>query len=203
MSEPGLLIVISGPSGAGKDSVLLQLAKRRGGLFYSVSATTREPRAGEAGGQDYYFLTDEEFERLIAQGKLLEYTEYNGKYYGTPRQAVEERLARGEDVILVIEVRGAMQVKKSFPEAVLVFILPPSMQVLEKRLRGRGTETEAQISGRLAIARGEIGSAVNYDYVVINDALETAAAEIDAIVCTEKLKASRNRKRIQEVLDHA
>ena len=183
----GLLLVISAPSG--------------GGL--SVSATTRQPRPGEENGKQYFFLSREEFETKIQTGQMLEYAEYVGNYYGTPREPVERWMDQGRDVVLEIEVKGGAQVKKLMPECVSIFILPPSMQVLEKRLRGRGTEEEAAIQQRLAKAREEIPHAKEYDYVVFNDRLEDAVSDLRAIIHGEKLKFSRNTDSIERVLEHA
>ena len=186
MPERGLLIVISGPSGSGKGTVLAELFKRRKGIFYSVSATTRSPRPGEVDGKNYFFLSKEEFEKSIASGGMLEYACYCGNYYGTPRAAVEERLARGEDVVLEIEVQGAHKVRGACPEAVSVFLMPPSVAELEKRLRGRGTESEETILGRLDTARTEMKIAHEYDHVVVNDDVVRAADEISDIIDSEK-----------------
>lgn len=203
MNKKGLLVVISGPSGAGKDTVLARLEHLRGSLYYSVSATTREPRPDETDGKSYFFLTRGEFEHLIDTGKMLEYAEYNGNYYGTPMQAVAEKLEEGRDVILKIEVQGAMQVKHRFPDALLIFLLPPSMKELERRLRGRGTETEQEIESRLAIARREITDAGEYDFVVVNELAQSAAEDINGIVDAQKCRACFNMELIQEVLRNA
>lgn len=191
MPDRGLLVVVSGPSGSGKGTVLQKLFSMRPGLFFSVSATTRDPRPGEVEGKNYFFLSREEFERQIAQGNMLEYAEYCRNYYGTPRLAVEERLAQGSDVVLEIEVKGAMQVKKACPDAVMVFIMPPSRGELEKRLRGRGTEGEETIRKRLRTAETEIASAPKYDYIVVNAKVTQAADAISSILTAEKLKSSR------------
>lgn len=190
-SKKGLLIVVSGPSGSGKGTVLSKLFSLREGMFYSVSATTRAPRPGEKNGQQYFFLTHEQFEQKIKDGGMLEHASYCGNYYGTPRSAVEERCAKGQDVVLEIEVQGAMQVKKTCPDCVTVFIAPPSGAELERRLRGRGTESDEVIKKRLETAAGEVGLADKYDYIVVNDDVETAAKEIDSIVTAEKCKTSR------------
>lgn len=190
-SQNGLLIVVSGPSGSGKGTVLSKLFSRREGMFFSVSATTRAPRPGEINGQQYHFLTHDEFEKKINGGGMLEYASYCGNYYGTPRSAVEEKCGKGLDVVLEIEVQGAMQVKKACPDCVTVFIAPPSAGELESRLRGRGTESEAVIKNRLETAVGEIAYADKYDYIVVNDNVDTAANKIDCIVTAEKCKTSR------------
>ncbi len=203
MAEKGLLVVVSAPSGGGKGTILKELFARNDNLQLSVSATTRAPRPGEEHGKQYYFLSREEFEGLIDQGKMLEHAEYVGNYYGTPRDPVEEWLSRGRDVVLEIEVQGGAQVKKLMPECVSVFILPPSMKVLGERLRGRGTEAEETVQKRLAAARQEIPQAKEYDYLVFNDRLEDAVEDILAILRAEKLKYSRNTDSIERVLNDA
>jgi guanylate kinase len=190
-SRKGLLIVVSGPSGSGKGTVLTELFSKRSGLFYSVSATTRAPRPGEVDGQQYYFLTREKFEKMIQNGEMLEHAEYCGNYYGTPKKAVEEKCLGGADVILEIEVQGATQVKKACPSCAEIFIAPPSAAELEKRLRGRGTESDEVIKDRLETAIGEMVHAKNYDYIVVNDDVATAAKKIDSIITAEKCKYSR------------
>lgn len=203
MAEKGLLVVISAPSGGGKGTILKELFAQNENLRLSVSATTRAPRPGGEHGKQYYFLSREEFEALIAQGRMLEHAEYVGNYYGTPRDPVEEWLSQGRDVVLEIEVQGGAQVKKLMPECVSIFILPPSMKVLGERLRGRGTETEETVQKRLATARREIPQAREYDYLVFNDRLEDAVEEILAILRAEKLKYSRNADSIERVLNNA
>ena len=199
----GLLLVISAPSGGGKGTILKELFAQEENLRLSVSATTRQPRPGEENGKQYFFLSREEFETKIQTGQMLEYAEYVGNYYGTPREPVERWMDQGRDVVLEIEVKGGAQVKKLVPECVSIFILPPSMQVLEKRLRGRGTEEEATMQQRLAKARAEIPHAKEYDYVVFNDRLEDAVSDLRAIIHGEKLKFSRNTDSIERVLEHA
>ena len=181
----GKLIVVSGPSGAGKSTVIGLVMERRNDLCFSVSATTRKPREGEVDGVNYFFVSGSEFDRMIGDDELLEHAEYNRDNYGTPRAYVEEKRRAGMHVLLDIEVQGARQVRERVPEAIKIFIIPPSLQVLEQRLRGRGTETEEQIQRRLARARGEYREADFYDYVVINDNLETAANELNAIITAE------------------
>ena len=191
--KEGLLIVISGPAGSGKGTVNAHLL-RSGDFVYSVSATTRAPRPGEVNGVNYHFISKDEFKNRIENGDMLEYTEYCGNFYGTPKKEAEEVLASGKNLILEIEVEGAENVKRKFPEAVLVLLLPPSYSVQEQRLRGRGTETEEKILERLARAREEIYHADSYDYVVYNhDGCDLAAAEqIRAIVTAEGCSLSRN-----------
>lgn len=202
MSE-GLLVVISAPSGGGKGTILQELFRTGDSLRYSVSATTRAPRPGEIDGEHYYFVSREAFEEMLENGKMLEHTEYLGNYYGTPREPVEHWTAQGYDVVLEIEVDGGGQIKKLMPECVSIFILPPSMQVLSQRLHGRGTEDEATVQRRLEAAKGEIPHAKDYDYIVINDRLEDAVAEIRAILKAEKLRYSRNTDCIERVLNDA
>ena len=189
----GLLIVVSGPAGSGKGTVNAHLLNS-GEFVYSVSATTRAPRPGEVDGINYHFITKDEFKSRIERGDMLEYTEYCGNFYGTPKKEAEDVLASGKNLILEIEVEGAQNIKKKYPDAVLVLLLPPSYSVQEARLRGRGTETEEKIRLRLERAKEEIAFANVYDYVVYNrDGLDREAAEeIRAIVTAEKSSVSRN-----------
>ena len=182
MSERGKLLVISGPSGTGKSTVIGHLRQLRQGMEFSVSATTRAPRPGEVDGREYFFVTPERFEEMVANGELLEHATFVGNSYGTPRSQVESRLEQGITVILDIEVQGAAQVKAAMPEAVTVFLAPPSLEVLEERLRGRGTETEEKILSRLETARKELLLAPTYDHTVINDDAKRAAREINDIL---------------------
>lgn len=188
----GLLLVVSAPSAGGKGTILKELFQRNGNLRMSVSATTRQPRAGEEHGKHYYFINCEEFQQLIDSGKMLEYAEYVGNLYGTPKGPVDQWLGEGYDVVLEIEVQGGAQIKKIVPDCVSVFITPPSLEVLEKRLRGRGTEEEGTILKRLATARQELTQAGNYDYVVVNDRLEDAVDDMLAILRSEKLRYARD-----------
>lgn len=199
----GLLVVVSGPSGVGKGTIMRPFMERNKNVKYSVSATTRAPREGEIDGVNYHFVTKEQFEKLIENDEMLEWARYGGNYYGTPRFAVERGLAAGLDVVLEIEVKGGAQVKQLMPECVSIFILPPSMKVLEKRLRGRGTEEEETIQKRLAKAREEIPHAKDYDYIVYNDALEDAVSDLRAIIQAEKLRFCRNTNSIERVLEDA
>lgn len=196
----GLLIVVSGPSGCGKGTILKEVLAQDSNLFYSVSATTRQPREGEVHGESYYFLQKSEFEALIANGGMLEHACYCENYYGTPKAAVEAKLQQGNDVILEIEVQGAMQIQRSCPEAVFLFILPPSIEELSRRLHKRGTETEDKIARRIAAATEEIASANQYDYVIVNAALDKAIEDFRAILRAEKLSAKNNKDVIDEVL---
>ena len=191
--KKGLLVVVSGPAGSGKGTVDAHLLKRDD-FVYSVSATTRAPRPGEIDGVHYHFLTVEEFKERLDRGEMIEYTQYCGNFYGTPKKEAEEVLASGRNLILEIEVEGAHNVKAKYPEAVLILLLPPSYSVQEQRLRGRGTETEEKILERLAAAREEVTFANDYDYVVYNyDNRDAEAAEqILHIVMAENAAISRN-----------
>ncbi len=188
MPERGLLLVVSGPSGAGKGTVLKSLFTKREGLFSSVSATTRLPRPGEVHGESYYFLSKDLFRQEIKDGNMLEYAGYCDNYYGTPRGPVEEKRNQGYDVVLEIEVQGAMKVRHSCEDATLIFIMPPSVAELEKRLRKRGTEKEEVVQRRLETSKAEVHTASAYDYIVLNDEVNRAAHDIDCIITAEKLK---------------
>ena len=188
----GLVIVVSAPSGGGKGTILKELFERNSNIKFSVSATTRNPRPGEVDGQHYYFIDKPKFQELIDNDKMLEHAEYCGNFYGTPREPIEKAVDEGYDIVLEIEVQGGAQIKKKIPECVSVFITPPSMEVLEKRLRNRGTETDEVIKNRLNTALSEIPHAKDYDYIVVNDKLEDAVAELESIIKAEKLKYSRN-----------
>lgn len=194
----GLLIVVSAPSGCGKGTILEQVRKRHE-FYYSVSATTRAPREGEKDGVSYHFMTKEGFEKLVSDNGVLEYASYCDNYYGTPRGPVEEMLAAGKDVVLEIEVKGAMQVKEKCPEAVLIFILPPSVDTLRHRLNKRKTETEEVIEKRVAEAAGEIAQSVNYDYVVVNDDLDEAVENFLTVIKAEKMTVKRSHALIDKI----
>ena len=193
----GQLIVLSGPSGVGKSTVISELLGQRQDIYFSVSVTTRQPRMGEADGVNYNFVDRAEFERMIAAGELLEHAEYVGNYYGTSLKVIQEKLDAGIDVLLDIEVQGAAKVRAKCPEAVLIFIIPPSFEELSRRLRGRNTDSEETIAGRLQKAREEYQQIPNYDYLVVNDKVSAAAAEIIAILLAEDCR-TRNRLHLVE-----
>lgn len=198
MSKRGVLMVVSGPAGVGKGTVCKQFLKDNPEVWLSVSATTRSPRPGEEHGREYFFLSKEEFEDKIQSDNLLEYVCFVGNYYGTLKSAVEEKISAGIDVLLEIEVEGAMNVKKKFPDSVLVFVVPPSFTELAERLKGRGTETAEVIEKRLARAREEFECAKHYDYVLLNDTIDNAAEKLKNIITAEKMKIERNKTLIEE-----
>lgn len=196
----GVLTVISGFSGAGKGTIIKELLKRyREQYALSISATTRAPREGETDGIEYFFKTREEFERMIAEEALVEYAEYVGNYYGTPRVYVEEQLNAGRDVILEIEIQGALKIKERFPDTLLLFVTPPSAGELKKRLIGRGTEEMAIIESRLARALEEADGIEAYDYVVVNDELSVCVEEVHEIIKNEHYRVSRNIAAINDM----
>lgn len=198
----GLLLVVSAPSGCGKGTILAEILQDPN-YYYSISATTRAPREGEQDGVNYHFITKAEFETRISRNGMLEHASYCDNYYGTPRKEVEEMLESGRDVILEIEVQGAMQIKKVCPEAVFIFIAPPSIGELERRLKKRGTETEEVIMQRVSEAAGEIRFADQYNYVVVNGDLDQAIADFKTVVAAEKMKPTYTKNIIEEVLNHA
>ncbi|MBO5104545.1 MAG: guanylate kinase [Ruminococcus sp.] len=198
----GMLIVFSAPSGCGKGTMLAEILKC-GNYHCSISATTRDPRENEVDGVNYYFISDEEFERKISENAFLEYAGYCKHYYGTLLSEVDDYLEKGIDVILEIEVKGAMKVMEKRPEAVSIFVVPPSIKELRRRLKKRGTESDEVIEERVAEAAGEISSAEKYDYVIVNDALEDAVNDFFAIMRAEKLKSELSGDIINEVLKNA
>ncbi len=192
---------MSGPSGVGKGTVRKELFKRADDLAYSISMTTRERRAGEKDGVDYFYKTNEEFEQLIADNQLLEYAQFVNNYYGTPRKYVEDTLAAGKDVFLEIEVQGAMQVKENFPEGVFIFLFPPSLEELKTRITSRGTESQNAVLKRLKEARGEIEMMDAYDYVVVNDDVDHAVRKVQSIIQSEHCRRERIAKQYKRLLE--
>ncbi len=193
MNKEGILVIISGPSGSGKGTVVEELVKEDN-FALSISATTRKPRSYEIDGVHYYFYSKEEFEAMRSRGELLECAEFCDHCYGTPRNYVEKQLAQGKNVILEIEVQGALQVKKLYPESILVFLIPPNLEELGRRLINRGTEDKATINKRIHRALEEMEFANQYDYVVINDTVKEAKNDIETIVRAEAMRCSRNKK---------
>lgn len=187
----GKLLVLSGPSGVGKSTMIAGIRQRHPDMYFSISATTRAMRNGDAEGVTYLFKTREQFEAMIQENAFYEYAQYSDNYYGTPREPVDRHLAKGLDVILDIEVQGALQIKEKCPDAVLVFIAAPSFDVIEQRLRGRGDTKEEDIVKRLTQAKWEYSQAWKYDYIVINDVAETTVDEIDGILTAEKRRSER------------
>ena len=199
MSKKGILVVVSGFSGVGKGTLMKMLVEQHDNYALSVSATTRAPREGEENGREYYFHTVEEFQDMIRRQELLEYACYCGNYYGTPLCYVEEMLEQGKDVFLEIELQGAMKIREMYPEALLLFVMPPSDQELYRRLAGRGTESPEVIAARLRRAGEEAEGIENYDYVVINDQLEVCAEEMHRLIMSQHLLAERNLEFIDKV----
>jgi len=195
----GKLLVISGPSGVGKGTIVNKLMEMRNDMCFSVSATTRAPRAGEVEGKSYFFVSKERFQEMIRQEELLEYAQFVDNYYGTPKSYVEEKLESGMNVILDIEVQGARNIVNAVPDAISVYVLPPSFDELEHRLRGRGTESEAQIQGRLKRAVEEARMADFYRYIIVNDNVEHAASELDALLTAEKCSYDDRKNILKEV----
>lgn len=201
IKEKGILFILSGPSGVGKGTVRKKLFEEELDLQYSISMTTRDRRTGEVDGVDYFYKSREEFEKLVEEGELLEYAQYVNNYYGTPRKYVEETIEKGFDVFLEIEVQGAMQVKKNFPQGVFIFLFPPSLEELKNRIVNRGTESQELVLNRLKEARNEIEMMDAYDYVVVNDQVETAVDKVKAIIKSEHLKRERIAKQYKQILE--
>ncbi len=199
MNRKGIIIVVSGFSGAGKGTIMKALTAKYDQYALSVSATTRSPREGEVNGREYFFITNEEFEKLIEEDGLIEHAKYVNHYYGTPRKYVEDKLAQGIDVILEIEIQGALQIKKQYPDAVLLFVMPPSAQELEKRLRGRGTEPDEVIHGRLLRAKEEGQGIDEYDNIVINDIVDACVEQMHGIIKAAHFTPDRNKDFISDI----
>lgn len=202
LKDNGLLIVLSAPAGCGKDTVLAELKKADESIKQSISMTTRLPREGEKDGVDYYFTTVEDFENKINENGFLEYVKYGVNYYGTPKKAIEEMVASGKTVILKIEVEGAGNVRKIYPDAISVFIMPPSVSELTRRLKNRGTETDEDISRRLKIAESEFERAKEYNYIVVNDDLSVCVDDVLSIIKAERLKYSNMKNKINEIINN-
>ena len=200
MNEKGILIVVSGFSGSGKGTLMKELLTRYPDTYaLSISATTRSPREGEVDGREYFFVSKDEFEKMIAKGELIEYAKYVENYYGTPRDYVEKKLDEGKDVILEIEIQGALNVKKMFPDTLLLFVTPPSAEELKKRLVGRGTETMDVIESRMDRACEEAEGMENYDYLIVNDSLDRCVEEMHSIIQGEHRRSSRNCEFMKEI----
>ncbi len=197
----GRLYILSGPSGSGKDTVLKKVLEMRPEVMLSISSITRDMREGEIEGEKYHFIKREEFEELIHNDMLLEYNVFVGNYYGTPKEPVEKALNNGTDVILEIDVNGADQIRKKMPEAISIFIMPPSVSELRRRLSGRGTDSEEVIEKRMNSALGEIGRAINYDYIVVNDVIDKAVEDVISIILSGRLKLENQKEIINEVLE--
>lgn len=190
-NNKGLLIVVSGPSGAGKDTICQKLIKENSNIWMSVSMTTRKPRPLEKDGVDYFFVSSEEFENKINDNTFLEYAFYNDNYYGTPKDKVEEKLNEGKDVILVIDINGAINIKKIIPSALFIFIMPPDMETLKNRLIGRKTESKDKVVQRFITAYNEVNNYKKYNYVVVNDKVEDAVNKVKSIIQSEKCRVDR------------
>ncbi|MBZ4645285.1 MAG: guanylate kinase [Petroclostridium sp.] len=199
MKSKGLLLVVSGPSGAGKGTICKALIEKNPNVVLSVSATTRAPRNGEIEGVSYYFKSEQQFKEMIANDELLEWAAFCSNYYGTPKKYVEKMLQEGKDVILEIDVQGALKVRSKYPEGIYIFILPPSMEELKSRITNRGTESQEVINERLNTARLEFTHINKYNYIIINDRLEDAVKDLEAIIIAEKCRIERSQEIIKEV----
>ncbi|MDR1018336.1 MAG: guanylate kinase [Lachnospiraceae bacterium] len=197
----GILVVVSGFSGAGKGTLMKNLLLQHNDYALSISATTRKPRSGEEEGREYFFKTKEEFETMIENGDLIEYANYVGNYYGTPKDYVEDKLSQGKDVILEIELQGALKVKERFPKTLLLFVIPPSVSELKKRLIGRGTESEEVINARINRAKEESKYIKDYDYLIVNDDLNICTNELHQIIQNEHYRVNRNDEFVNQVID--
>lgn len=202
LKDKGLLVVLSAPAGCGKDTVLAEVKKTDENVKQSISMTTRAPRDGETDGVDYYFTSQEDFENKINENAFLEYVKYGVNYYGTPKKAIEEMIADGKTVILKIEVEGAGNIRKMYPDAVSIFIMPPSFSELSRRLKNRGTETEEDICRRLKIAENEMQRANEYNYIVINDDLPVCVNDVLSIIKAERLKYSNMQEKIKNIINN-
>ncbi len=190
-NKKGQLLVISGPSGVGKGTILAAVMEKNKNISFSVSATTRNPRPGEVNGEHYYFVKKEEFFEMVDSKEMLEYAEYSGNYYGTPKKAVEKKLAEGFDVALDIDIQGAFQIMEIFPDALFVFIVPPTIEELSRRLAKRGTEDAESVAKRLDAAKNELKQADKFNYIVVNNALDEAIANVEAIIAAGRCRSER------------
>lgn len=201
MNRKGILVVVSGFSGVGKGTLMRLLTQRYSSYSLSISATTRAPREGEEDGREYFFCTTDEFKRLIEENRLIEYACYCGNYYGTPRDYVEAQMEQGRDVILEIELQGALKIREQYPDALLLFVMPPDAKTLADRLRGRGTESEDVIQARLARAVEESQSVEQYDYMIINDDLEKSVEEMHRLIDSQHNMINRNLEFVKQIRD--
>ena len=199
MSDQGILVVVSGFSGAGKGTLIKAMLEKHHNYALSISATTRKPREGEMDGREYFFVTRERFERMIEEGQLIEHAQYVNNYYGTPRQYVFQQMADGKDVILEIEIQGALKIKERFPDALLLFVMPPSADELKRRLIGRGTETMEVIDQRLHRAADEADGMTSYDYILVNDQIDTCVEAMHQLIQAQHRKVSSNLDFIEQM----